>query len=191
MASDVVAVMDSASLQKATIIGHSLGASVALSIALQTPARVDKLVVYAGRISGGPARERIFALRRAVFVSLGPEWHARLTTHLLYPPSYIQSNADTLAKDEARAAQSPPDLAVFDSRARAIAAFSPGNALQRITASSFVICAADDQLTPPECSRDIAALLPKAAVCLLSEGGHAVSRSRPDEFDAAIRRFLG
>ena len=46
--SDVVAVMDDLNLERAVVMGHSLGAYVALSLAARHPDRVDKLVLLDG-----------------------------------------------------------------------------------------------------------------------------------------------
>lgn len=45
MAADVVAYMDAQGLDKASILGHSMGGKVAMQIALQAPERVGKLII--------------------------------------------------------------------------------------------------------------------------------------------------
>lgn len=45
MADDVLAVMDAQGIDKAHLLGHSLGGKVAMQLALQQPQRVNKLVV--------------------------------------------------------------------------------------------------------------------------------------------------
>ena len=44
----VLALMDARGIQKASVVGHSWGASVALAMALAAPNRVEKLVIYDG-----------------------------------------------------------------------------------------------------------------------------------------------
>ena len=45
MATDVLELMDRLGLESADVLGHSMGGKVAMQIALQTPARVDRLIV--------------------------------------------------------------------------------------------------------------------------------------------------
>lgn len=45
MATDVVETMDAHGLDRATLLGHSLGGKIAMEIALTMPARVDRLIV--------------------------------------------------------------------------------------------------------------------------------------------------
>lgn len=45
MASDVVAYMDEQGIDKASLLGHSMGGKVAMQVALQAPERVEKLIV--------------------------------------------------------------------------------------------------------------------------------------------------
>ena len=45
MAADIVELMDDLSIDSARLIGHSLGGKVAMQIALNSPARVARLVV--------------------------------------------------------------------------------------------------------------------------------------------------
>ena len=51
---DVVEVLDAAGAERAALIGHSLGASVALDVALRHPGRVSGLVLVGPGISGMP-----------------------------------------------------------------------------------------------------------------------------------------
>lgn len=45
MAADVIAYMDEQGLDKASLLGHSMGGKVAMQVALQAPDRVEKLIV--------------------------------------------------------------------------------------------------------------------------------------------------
>ncbi|SDW93792.1 alpha/beta fold hydrolase [Marinobacter mobilis] len=45
MAADVLAYMDQQGLDKASLLGHSMGGKVAMQVALQAPSRVDRLIV--------------------------------------------------------------------------------------------------------------------------------------------------
>jgi pimeloyl-ACP methyl ester carboxylesterase len=77
---DVVEVLDAANAPRATLIGHSMGASIAVDVALAHPDRVDRLVLLAPTISGFSPTTRpegldafIAALRAGDFDTAGAE----------------------------------------------------------------------------------------------------------------------
>ena len=45
MAADIIAYMDNHNMQQAIVLGHSMGGKTAMSLALQYPTRVSKLIV--------------------------------------------------------------------------------------------------------------------------------------------------
>ncbi|MEO8450898.1 MAG: alpha/beta fold hydrolase, partial [Gemmatimonadota bacterium] len=52
---DVLEVLDAAGVDRATLVGHSLGSAVALDVALARPDRVERLVLIGPSIGGRPA----------------------------------------------------------------------------------------------------------------------------------------
>ena len=54
LAGDVAGALDELGIQRAAVVGHSWGASVALSVAALHPDRVDALVMVDGGFGGGP-----------------------------------------------------------------------------------------------------------------------------------------
>ena len=62
--------------------------------------------------------------------------------------------------------------------------------LPSITCPVLVLCGDSDQLTPPECSQEIAALVPRARLVLLPECGHMLTMERPNEVNAALLAWL-
>lgn len=62
--------------------------------------------------------------------------------------------------------------------------------LGRVACPTLVMCGEDDQLTPPECSREIHALVPHSALRLLPACGHMLTMERPREVNAWLRAWL-
>jgi pimeloyl-ACP methyl ester carboxylesterase len=54
----------------------------------------------------------------------------------------------------------------------------------------LVLCGDADQLTPPECSREIAALIPHAEFALVPTCGHMLTMEQPKLVNAALLRWL-
>lgn len=62
--------------------------------------------------------------------------------------------------------------------------------LPRLRCPVLVLCGEADQLTPPECSREIAALVTGAELVMLPGCGHMLTMEKPDAVNAELRRWL-
>jgi pimeloyl-ACP methyl ester carboxylesterase len=54
----------------------------------------------------------------------------------------------------------------------------------------LVVCGDSDQLTPPECSREIAALVPQAELVMVPQCGHMLTMEQPGLVNAALIDWL-
>src|SRR5260370_31580607 len=68
LAGDVIAVMDQEGVARASVVGLSLGATVALEVALRAPARVERLVLMGADAAPDTTINRI---RNGLFCRLG------------------------------------------------------------------------------------------------------------------------
>ncbi len=55
----------------------------------------------------------------------------------------------------------------------------------------LVLCGDADLLAPPDCSREIAALVPQAQLVLLPRCGHMLTMEQPEAVNAALAAWLG
>jgi len=190
MAEDLRAVLDHAGIERAMMVGHSTGAAIGVALALDHPGRLDRLVIYASTTHGDAYRRRIFRLRQSLLEQGGPAAYAAYSTLLLYPPYWINAHAGALPAMEAAAAAGLGAPAVQASRLEAILRFDRRAELGRLDLPVRVLCAADDILTPPYFSEGFAEAIPGAGLWLEPRGGHALSRTEPAAFDAAVLPFL-
>jgi len=187
---DMVAVLDDAGIESAHVAGHSLGAVIALRLAARYPGRVRRLVAACARGRGDVVREKVFALRRQVYTTLGPAAHATFTSLLLYPPDFIVDHAGEIEAGERQAAATRLAPGVFDSRVELVLSSELADDLGAVRAATLVVGARDDILTPPRGVREIAEGIPGARLQLFESGGHAISRTRPAEFNQILLDFL-
>lgn len=192
MSSDLVAVMDEAGLSTAMYLGHSTGAAIGVATALDYPDRLSSLMIYASTTCGDDYRRKVLGLRTKIFDGLGIAAYAQYSTLLLYPPYWINSHPEEVAKIEADIAGQLADPEIQASRFDAILHFDRRDELSRITIPTMVLCANDDILTPRYFSEEYARLIPGSRHLWLERGGHALSRTEPDEFGRiAIQFFKG
>lgn len=62
--------------------------------------------------------------------------------------------------------------------------------LPAVRCPTLVLCGADDQLTPPERSEEIAALVPGAQLILVPRCGHMLTMEQPQVVNDHLRRWL-
>ena len=55
----------------------------------------------------------------------------------------------------------------------------------------LVMCGDTDRLTPPDCSREIAALVPHAELVWVADCGHMLTMEKPATVNAKLREWLG
>lgn len=159
-----------------TVIGHSLGALVALRLAALAPHRVRSLVLIA---SGFPFRMHP---ELAAQLDRGEPDAAFLAACLKRPD---ENDALALITDGFRQMRAPgAATAVWG-----IAADQPAAGLDRVLVPALVIVAGDDNVTSPRKGRALAAALPDAELVVLPEAGHYVHVEEPAVVAGHIRRF--
>lgn len=191
LADDLLRLLDALKISTVDLIGHSTGGAIALVISALHPKRVRSLVLYASVHRADGYRRRIWGLRKTILARLGPEIYAQTTSLFFYPPEYVAGHDDVLKAAEARSASSEiSSPEIMTSRIDSILNFEFVEPLSHIQARTLVCCAQDDMLTPAYFSKEIASLIPGAQLTLLEKGGHAFSRSRPDEFNDMVLTFV-
>lgn len=63
--------------------------------------------------------------------------------------------------------------------------------LKDITCEVLIIAGREDAITPPECSEEMAALLPQSRLHILDEVGHCSPWEKPQDVNRLMREFLG
>ncbi len=94
------------------------------------------------------------------------------TAFFLYPDWWINENIALLEQRESITISNFPTPEIAASRIDAILQFGRTANLGKIKTPTMIICATDDFLTPPYYSRELAPLIPGAALVELERGGH-------------------
>lgn len=192
MAADAIQVLDEAGVERAHVVGTSLGGMVAQELALSWPGRVDRLVL-ACTTPGGPRAhpmpqatvtlmaeaatlEPVVALRRFVENALAP---ASVAAH---PELVEQIMAHRLATTQ--------DPAAWAAQATAGATFDAYDRLGRVTAPTLVQHGDEDVVVDPRNADVLAALLPDARVERFAGAGHLFFWEQPERFVASVSSFL-
>lgn len=188
LAHDTVKVMDLLHIQKASIVGWSMGGAVAQEIAAFFPDRVDRLCLLCSLShlhpitnfvlrTGLKCREKGVPVDLAVDVSLPWGFSGSFFAH----PQNIEEFKRFLF------GISPgPTLEGLTYRLQAIQGFDSRPFLKKIQAKTLVIGTKRDLLVPLSDTEFLAKTIPHAKLHLIAEEGHYPPWECPEELAAAI-----
>jgi pimeloyl-ACP methyl ester carboxylesterase len=155
-------------IERAHVIGHSMGGLVAAGLAAERPGRVDRLVlVDAGFISLDPGLAR----RAAGLVAA-----ARWTSPSLLPVVL----RDAVRSGPVRMVDASVQLLRADWRAK----------LGRIEAPTLVVWGEHDTICPPRIGCAMTGRIPDARLVVIAGAAHNPMWERAAEFDRAVLDFL-
>ena len=194
----VVDLLDALDIERAHLIGNSLGGRVALEVGMRHPDRVGRLALLAPSLAW--KRQRALApLLRIVRPELGliqftPRPVVETIVHRLIPAAddgWAAAGVDEFL----RAFLTPAGKSAFYAAARHIYLEAPNGSngfwprLRELQADALFIWGRRDRLVPIAFARHVAEALP-AARHLELDCGHVPQVERPRQTHAAIRAFL-
>jgi pimeloyl-ACP methyl ester carboxylesterase len=190
LAADAVRVLDEAGVERAHVVGASLGGFAAQVVASEHPERVGRLVLACtspGGAGGFPLPEGTLRLMTEA-PSLPPEVALRRFVENALAPCAPEELVDEIfAYRQAH----PPDPAGWAAQAAAGAAWDANGRDERIAARTLVVTGSADQVVDPRNSGLLAARIPGARLETIEGAGHCLFWERPDEFAGLVEEFLG
>jgi pimeloyl-ACP methyl ester carboxylesterase len=164
----LAALMDALSLERAHVMGHSMGGYVSVRLAVERPDLVDRLVLVAP--AGVPTRRSVVRYARPL---LATAWTAPPRFYPLVVPDALRTGPWTLW-------QAARQLLREDVRPH----------LERISAPTLLVWGDRDYLVPPKHGPLLREAIPDARLLLLPGAGHVPMEDRPEAFNAAVAAFL-
>jgi len=188
MAADAAAVLDAAGVERAHLVGASMGGMIAQEFALQYPARVRSLVL-ACTAPGGPQAQHAGPEVTDVLFSTGlsPAERARAIVPFIYDSGTPRERVE---EDLAVLSQFYPVPEGFVAQLQAILAWEAYSRLPQITAPTLVIHGVNDRLVPASNADLIAGRIPSARLVKLADAGHILFTDQPAKSHDVVREFL-
>ena len=190
MAETAVREMDAAGMERAVVVGFSMGGYAALAMTAHHPERVAGLVLTDTR--AGSDTEEGKANRKKLAETVlekGPAAAVDALLGKLLSPATAEGRPDIVREAERMMLEASP---------AAIAAASLGMAerpdrsalLPGIRVPALVIVGEDDRITPPSEARAMAAAIPGGKLHMIPKAGHLSMLERPDAFNGALHAWL-
>jgi pimeloyl-ACP methyl ester carboxylesterase len=191
LAESCLALIDALQCGPVALVGHGMGAMVALEAAVRKPAAVRRMVLCAG----GPALdsqaiEDWVAPRLQALKALDTSGNMQQLAQTLVP-RFIGTGALPEGVRLADHALSQVYAGSYRRALEALATFDRGAAaLAHLHLPTLLVSGEDDRCTPPDALQALAQVLPDAAHVHLPHVGHWPQLEDPEGFDAALLDFL-
>jgi pimeloyl-ACP methyl ester carboxylesterase len=180
-AQDLIAFLEALQAFRVVLVGHGLGAMVALQTAFEQPDGVVGLGLIAARahLEAPPAVVEYFF--NPLTVPLGWQWFKQTAFSPQTTPARVEACLELL-----RSARP----AVLAGDWRACTQVDLSSQLAQIHCPAWVASGADDRLAPLACAHFLAARLPATRLQVIPAAGHMVLFEQPAALAEGLRSFL-
>jgi pimeloyl-ACP methyl ester carboxylesterase len=191
IAADCAALLTHLGIERAAVLGHSMGGLVAHRLAASAPGRVHALVLAASGLVDARAEGLLADLASAREAGVPAHLWFRLLFHWLFRPAFFSDPRRVAdAAKLAAAYPYPQSTAAFRAQLAAAVAGAPRDGAA-VTARTLVLSGRLDRLIDPAASRASFADIPGLTSLELEDAAHSLHWDQPEAFVAAVAAFLG
>jgi 3-oxoadipate enol-lactonase len=182
LADDLIALMDRLDIERAHLVGLSLGGMTAMRVAARNPERIDRLALLCTGTLLPPASN--WTERAATVRVNGSAAVASAVVERWFTPQFLAAHPDIRATHQAMVAGTPAEG--YAACCEAIAALDLRDDLASIVAPTLAIAGADDPATPPAKLEEIATGVKDGRLLVVSRAAHLASAEQPGTITPAI-----
>lgn len=188
----IVALLDTAGVQKAALVGHSFGSLIALEAAARAPERVSHLAMvgtaYPMAVSPALLDNALNAPMKAIDM-VNAFSHSMMAPppSSLGPGTWLYGGSRALMR---RVLASNREVNVFHVGFKACNDYANGEAaVAAVQCPVLFLLGAADQMTPPKAAKTLSAKAPSSKTVVV-QAGHQLMTEAPDAVLFALRDFL-
>jgi len=194
MADDTVGLMDALGIEKAHIMGTSMGGMIAQELAINYPEKVEKLILNCtscGDPLGGRSQEALDLIDALNTAADTENWKEvrECSLKLSYTQKYIEENKDYLLQVWMSIKYPTPQIA-RKRQPKAVRSFDACDRLPKITSPTLVQTGDKDLWVPTENSRILDDRIPNAQLKIYKDVGHLFFVEKQSQFLDVVLKFL-
>jgi pimeloyl-ACP methyl ester carboxylesterase len=201
MADDVASLLDQLHIEKAYIVGTSMGGMIAQELAINYPEKIDRLVL-ASTFAKHP--EMITILRKKLsqlittdaktldFTAQSFTFRPLYTLLLkqVFSESFLQLHGSMITHMLDRFHSQDTYVETFLKQLHAIKHHDTTDRLDKITADTLVLTCDNDRLVPEECSEFLMQHIPRATHQIVEGATHGFHIESAESFNKIIHSFM-
>ncbi len=190
MAADLVDVLDDADVDRAVLMGLSMGGMIAQEVAMTTPERVAGLALVATRPPiprfQPPPAASMLALMRPLAPGESPTRFFRRLWSSAAAPGFAEAHPDVVDEFVAQVVERPTPRGMLLHQMRAMSGWGHAERLERLDVPTLVVHGDSDKFSPTVNGATLGELIPGARFEQLQGVGHLV----PQEAPGRLRELL-
>lgn len=192
MAEDAVGLLDALRIERAHVLGVSMGGMIAQEVALNHPGRVRSLQLHCTYARPDRYMRALMETWRMVRARATQEEWMRTVALWLFSPRTFQERPEFVEMiiQTGLANPHPFSLTGFLRQGDAVRDHDALDRLPGLTVPTLVSVAEDDTLVPPRFAREVAGAIRGAELRVLDGAGHCYFWERPDVFNAMCLDFI-
>ena len=189
LACDLLRLLDQLGVERAAVVGRSMGGMIAQELALLAPERIERLVLVS---TSGRADAHLASVFRswAELAEQGVAPELRHKSSLLWCLGSEALERDERVRAYLHARSRTDRPADYARQTRACAAHDRLADLSRVTVPTLVVTGSDDRLMPACHAQALAAAIPGARLASVPGAGHLAYLEKPDLFADLVLGFL-
>jgi 3-oxoadipate enol-lactonase len=193
LADDAASVLEARGIERAHVLGHSMGGYVGQALALRRPELVERLVLVATS-AGGPdsfPQPQATSEAWAAAAGLPPEEFARTTWPLSWREGWPAEHPDEYEELFRVRLEFPTPPECWAEQFEACAAFlNEGAPVEQIASPTLVVHGDRDRVVDYRNGGQLAERIPNARLETFAAHGHLVPLEAPERFNAIVLDFL-
>lgn len=195
LAKDTVGLLEVLKIDKAIIMGHSMGGFVAQAMTLEYPERVSKLILASTNF-GGPHHVPITPEAMAVLSDMKSDPLTRLRSGIVVStaPGFAERQPELIQKWLDWRVANPLDMAGYQAQMGIGLALLPEAAafekkLPKVSAPTLILFGEHDKVVPPANADLLAKQIPGSQIRILPDAGHFFPLEVPEEAAQVVVQF--
>jgi pimeloyl-ACP methyl ester carboxylesterase len=193
-ANDTAGLLDALNIQKADVLGYSMGSFVAQQLALLHPEKLNRLILYAASCGGEQAVPESPEVSK-IFSDVANNRLQDITKLLsvIFPESWIKSHPNNLAPPQSTEIVPNDTKIQQDNVVKEWFATNWSGVcdqLSKVTTPTLLVAGTEDVAVPANNSLIIAQKIPGAWLVPFRDAGHALMYQYPEQLSAVLQTFL-